>query len=1131
MPTIPRANSTGRHRGGEADVAYFRDQEFFNAEETFLKVSDAINEAIGKLQTANPAPHDRSGDSSYRDANAACPMQLPRISLPKFSGKLTDWVTFKGIFESLIAGNESLSNVQKLHYLKSCVSDEAARLIESLQISDANYEAAWQLLLEEYDNSYAIVNAQIQAFADMPTMRSDNAVELKRVRDTTATSLAALGSMGRSVDSWDDLLVYLVSHKFTAKTRSEWNLKRGDFKECPTYKELTEFMTNRIRGLTEVTKPTESTHASARGDKTRGAVHSVVSAKCIECTGNHVIYNCPAFLKKSVDHRVQSARKHKLCYNCLRPGHYPRNCKSQARCNTCKRPHHTTLHRESPSENDAVSSTSVSAAPSDTINQSTSETKPPIASVQTVQSNPVLPGSVLLATAWVNVSTPEGRVLRTRALLDQGSTFSFVSESLCQSLRVRRHWANLQIRCFGEKYSGIARSRVHLQLSSRFEDEQSFPLIAYTYQRITSYAATRTRPLQNWPHLHDLLLADPDPSSHHPIHLLIGADLYGTLLKNDIRQGPRGTPTAQATAFGWIISGPAGGNDPSNAAANIHTCDMENPLDILLQQFWTDESIPAPFSLLTQEEEECEHHFIATHSRTSSGRYIVRLPFKGSVPPEIGETRTIATRMLTQMHCRLQRNPELAGQYREFLREYESLGHMEMVPPDDPVSRSTVYIPHHPVMRDSSSTTKLRVVFNASCRSSNGTSLNDHLLTGPKLQQDLAAVLLRWRMNSAVCVADIEKMYRQILVHPDDVDYQRIPWFSLQSPSPVSYRLLTVTYGTASAPYLAMRVLKQLIADEGHWFPEIAILCAQSLYVDDILIGADNVSKLRWIRDQLIAFMQCGGFNVRKWNANSNELLQDLSPSSVDANRILFSANGEFKILGISWQPNDDSFRFIVNSKVTTENSKRSILSCIAKLYDPFGWVAPVIISAKILMQELWLAQTNWDDPLPADINKRWETYQENIAKLSDIRIPWWVHRCQENLGVEIHGFADASTRAYAAVVYIRVLQSMTEIFTHLLIAKTKVAPIKTISIPRLKLNALVLLSRLIKWTLTSLNSASTPCYGWTDSTVALAWLSQHPSKWKTYVANRVSEIQETIPTIKWRHVPSARLAVSPQAT
>jgi hypothetical protein len=227
-------------------------------------------------------------------------------------------------------------------------------------------------------------------------------------------------------------------------------------------------------------------------------------------------------------------------------------------------------------------------------------------------------------------------------------------------------------------------------------------------------------------------------------------------------------------------------------AADVNHGHSDSPIDALLQQFWADESIPAPSSLLTTDEEKCESHFAATHSRDSSGRYTVRLPFTTDTPPEIGESRLIAERMLEKLNTQMKRKPELASRYAQFLTEYESLSHMERIPLDECQSRISVYIPHHPVLRDSSTTTKLRVVFNASCRTTNGTSLNDYLLIGPKLQQDLAAILLRWRMYSVVCTADIEKMYRQILIHREDADYQRILWKPAGCAKPRSYRLLTL---------------------------------------------------------------------------------------------------------------------------------------------------------------------------------------------------------------------------------------------------------------------------------------------------------------------------------------------------
>lgn len=242
---------------------------------------------------------------------------------------------------------------------------------------------------------------------------------------------------------------------------------------------------------------------------------------------------------------------------------------------------------------------------------------------------------------------------------------------------------------------------------------------------------------------------------------------------------------------------------------------------------------------------------------------MVRLPFRSDPPFEIGDSYTIALLHYTKNERRFSNKPALAAEYHKFLSEYEAMGHMERVC-DSASHVKPVYIPHHPVLRESSSTTRLRVVFNASSITSNGTTLNDFLLVGPKLQRDIISIMLGWRQHRYVYIADIAKMFRQILVHPDDADYQRIVWRPDCADSVQNYRLLTVTYGMACAPYLALRVLLQLAQDEGRDFPEAVDVLRRACYVDDVLFGADDVATARQIRDQLNALMQRDGFHLRK---------------------------------------------------------------------------------------------------------------------------------------------------------------------------------------------------------------------------------------------------------------------------
>lgn len=319
-----------------------------------------------------------------------------------------------------------------------------------------------------------------------------------------------------------------------------------------------------------------------------------------------------------------------------------------------------------------------------------------------------------------------------------------------------------------------------------------------------------------------LTLADPYYLKTGQIDLIIGIDLYSDLIEPELVKGSSNSPFARRTALGWIISGPV---SPLSEYRKMtqpiqsYQCSIDHDLHAALQRFWVQEEAQlSAQTILSKEEQECEDHFCNSHSRNSSGRYVVRLPFKKS-PEAIGDSRPAASRMLSSMIRRFSCDHKLKCLYSDFLREYESLGHMARVPESIPEPQQYYYLPHHGVLKESSSSTKLRVVFNGSCRTSSGCSLNDLLHIGAKLQTDLSDVILWWRQFSYVFSADMEKMFRQILVHPDDQRFQRILWSPESFQKPLTYQLATVTYGLGPAPFLANRVIKQLTKDEGHRFP------------------------------------------------------------------------------------------------------------------------------------------------------------------------------------------------------------------------------------------------------------------------------------------------------------------------
>ncbi|XP_075990332.1 uncharacterized protein LOC142985983 [Anticarsia gemmatalis] len=307
---------------------------------------------------------------------------------------------------------------------------------------------------------------------------------------------------------------------------------------------------------------------------------------------------------------------------------------------------------------------------------------------------------------------------------------------------------------------------------------------------------------------------------------------------------------------------------------------------------------------------------------------------------------------------------------------------MEAVPVEEINTKRAVYLPHHAVVRSDKESTKVRVVYDASCKGTNGISLNDELLVGPLIQDDLRSILMRWRMHAICFATDIEKMYRMVLLTKKDVDFQRILWRKDPSEGIKYYRLLTVTFGTAPAPFLACRTLTELAHDEGQNYP-IAASMVSDYYVDDLLSGKDTLEDAIEASQQLKEMMKRGGFTLKKWASNNAEFMKSVSFDERSSNAHFdLNKEGKVKALGILWNLKTDKIEYNSNLEpIDRDVTKRSILSDVQKLYDPLGWIAPSIILAKILIQKLWLERVNWDDKINTDLANEWLHIRSNFEK------------------------------------------------------------------------------------------------------------------------------------------------------
>lgn len=1085
-------------------VAYFKDQLFDIHEDVYQDTLDYMAECLEDIEPPSDLKQSSRRASSHGDSISSFSLShLPPIKIPPFSGNYDEWESFRDRFTSLIIGNNDLNAFARMHFLASSLTGRALESIRTIPITADNFEIAWTTLVSRYENKRRLIEAHVSALHKLPSVSRENAGELNVLRDKANRAIASLRNLGRSSDEiLNDILVYRVSQQLDNSTRKAWKLKGSDDTSVPTYDELDRFIATRARALEELTT---SNAQATRAPKITSTTALAINVTCPLCKAAHFINKCPKFVKKSPSQRMEIIKQATRCLNCLSSKHSVQSCMSKYSCRICQRRHHSMLHLDSASSSSGSAISHV-ASPSEA-----SDTAAVTALCSTVPSRP----SVLLATARVKVTSQEGRNIVVRALLDQGSEMTFITARLSSVLKLRHVKRPISLAGVGGVNAGRCRWAAQIKISPF---SKSFPVLTTTasiLKSLTTYSPPPRLSNVSWSHLADLALADPDPLSSEPIDVLIGADLYNELLLDGIRRGPSGQPSAQNTNLGWILSGRTSVLSSSRKSITVqHSCTSVS-LDQELRRFWEIEEGPRRVPL-TPEEQQCETHFQSTYSRDCEGRYIVRLPFKRGPPIAIGESYNIAKRLINGLQRRLETNSALKTEYVEFMDEYERLGHMG----NARRARVSMSLYSSPSNNSGGQPNDLRVVFNASSRTTNGTSLNDHLLIGPKLQNDLAAVILRWRQYRYVYSADIAKMYRQIKIDPRDLDYQRILWTDKTDNSIQPYQLKTVTYGTASAPFLALRVICQLVKDEGEAFPLASPILENNIYVDDVLFGADDIPILRQAREQVCALLQRGKFELRKWASNSSRLLENID----DGNHGLACSKNlqldeNLKILGVAWNPLLDVFQFRATLPSTISQTKRSILSTITKLFDPLGWSTPVTVTAKIFLQQLWQVKLDWDAKLPVQLQEKWTSIQSSLAGLHNLELDRWTSQGSDTVKCELHGFSDASSVAYAAAVYLTIQSVSGEIRVTLLGGKSKVAPIKSLSIPRLELAAAVLLTKVMEFVRTSLSLTTASCYCWTDSTIVLAWISQHPSRWKTFVANRVSEIQSRLPNASWRHI------------
>ncbi|XP_073845545.1 uncharacterized protein isoform X1 [Musca autumnalis] len=1131
---------------------------YLEAIDVYKKAIAAVN---GQIQTLKQKESEekikRETLLAQKQNDSTAISRLPACDTDVFKGGYNAWPSFRDLFTAIYIRGSKLSNVEKYFHLTQKTSGEARELISHVPLTNDGFELAWKILTDRYENKRMQVNEQLKILFNLPNVTSDSSHSIQKLQRTVNSCIQTLETLKVEVSGWDPILTYICSSKLPRTFLEEFENTLEDCKTLPTWNDFNNFLTHKFKTLESVgnirpnfskqnqqtpyrqdnskkMKFTSSfqTNINQKAQSSKGTLNANASQQpktqyqnsCQICKANHFIRDCPQFLAKNVNDRIHVVKISHLCYNCLSTNHGVKECKSRFGCRTCNLKHHTLLHKGKETLS-AIQTTvqeearpSTSAAALTTLIQSTTNQEAENITTLTLQdggNRDQHPGDTLLFTAVVQIEA-NGHYYDARAIIDSGSQSTFITEKLKNRLNLPTKRNLVHVTGINQLISETSAKACVFKLRSKLDPNFKLEVWAPVLKSLPSNLPPYTLEKTQMRDATNLELADPKFYVSQPVDLLIGMDIGPLIFTIGTPMKSIGSLLAQKTVFGWIIGGPL--QDETQKRRQISLCNTVS-IEKILTRFWEVEETPKQV-LRSDEDVFCEQNFVDTTKRNTEGRYIVTLPFKKC--EELGDSRNIALAQFYRMERKLMKTPEIKELYDNTIMEYLELGHMRKISSNDISKTPNYYLPHHAVIRPEKITSKLRVVFNASSPTSNKRSLNDNLYAGPVLQQDIVLQVLKWRFFRHVYNADVTKMYRQILLDPTQTKFQRILFRKSPSDPVEDYELQTVTFGVNCAPFLALRTLIQLAEDTKDTYPIASKVILENLYVDDVLAGGHSLEDTVKSRKELTAAMESAGFELMKWTANDPKLISDLPKEKLNpVNSLDISDDASTKTLGIKWNISGDFFSFTPPTmEIKTSYTKREVLSIIAKLFDPCGWLAPIVIVAKLVMQQIWLDKINWDDILKTITLMNWQNFVKNSGDIGNLKIPRWIHFTPDS-DVEIHGFCDASESAYAAALYIRVRNTSNEIQTSLLTAKTRVAPIKKISLPRLELCGAVLLSKLSSSILNNLQISKFNVHYWTDSTIVLAWLKKPPCHWSTFVGNRVSEIIENVGIENWAHVDS----------
>lgn len=1143
-----RANDLEQRHCFELPNATSRNAEHKLFGQSKVNCTSKDNENKKQLNAnSNPDLHS-SGKHDYGEElrSLSHAINLPRPKLHAFSGDPLEYWSFIHLFDNFIVKNTTTDS-ERLMYLLQFTTGEANKLVKCCTMMNPceGYKSARDILKERFGHPFTIASKCISKLTDGPPIKSSDHAGLRAFADELSECQTILESIGylQEINSADNLrrivqrLPISLRHAFIETADS---LQQQG--ERPSIRHVAQFVTRKARAINDpvfgslidavpsnvkVNNQGQRLQPKPKPEAVRHNQFSTSIAKetspaqaCPVCKQQHHITSCCQFKAMSYEDRVKFMRSSNMCNNCFKPGHIALGCLEVKSCEVdgCTRRHHTMLHP--PSRNTQQTKQEHSLPKVTASNQVQNH----------AQSSP--DQRVCLRILPVEVQGPSKSVT-TYALLDSGSDVSLCAQDLASDLGIQGELKPFFLTT-QEKKDSVKVGQHISNLNVKSLDGANILTIdkIWTVNRlnVSSNSIPSKTEVDLWSHLDDVNLTDVQDKE---VKMIIGGNVPEAFWVLDERRGNPGEPYAIRSPLGWTLLGPTSikTDEPHYSTAFI-TLEDEKDDDRLMkqvQQFWnTDHVAEPPQSVKMSLEDKSALKTMSSSAQLVDGHYQIGLPWKQEIP-YLPNNRSLAEQRLKLLRRRLLSDEELYLKYKTTIDDYVSKGHAVQVPEAEIVvdDKPLWYLPHHPVFNPNKPG-KTRVVFDCAARYKN-TSLNDQLLSGPDLTNSIVGVLTRFRQEQVALAADIECMFHQVKVPPDDFDAFRFLWWPDDNlyADPVDYRMVVHLFGATSSPSCSSFALRQTAADNEHFFSDEAVSTVRNnFYVDDCLKSVATSEQASSLIQELTEMLAKGGFRLTKWLSNQAEVIASIPESERSSSLLDLDLDNERlpieRTLGMKWDMYSDNFIFDVQPKIKPA-TRRGILSVTSSIYDPLGFVSPVVLPAKKMIQDLCRQQLDWDDQIGNEDNERWNKWKEQLPDLSQLSI----NRCLEPASFgkvtqrELHNFADASQYAYGAVSYLRSVDESENINVSFLMGKSRLAHLRPMTIPRLELSAAVLATEMDKALRNELELDIDHSFFWTDSTSVLQYVRNTNRRFHTFVANRLTVIHENTKSFQWKYVPS----------